>query len=301
MLIPHSERGVVNFHINALVLVFGFILLASMVGGFVYLSSVHIGSTAIVEQQREEIEASQASLDAVIQEVQAVLQSARVFDEQLVDTVNGLGIEQSDAAVTAAVTRGDLASFFDIQTVSDDRVREIDELRRLAENLEQAVDPLREVRQVLDSQKSLLSDIPNYWPVGSGMGRVTMEFGPNIHPITGQWYLHKGFDIAGPAGTPIVASANGKVVEMGYDPGYGFYIFLRHKYGFRTRYSHLQSILVTEGQDVVQGERIGSLGNTGISTGPHLDFIVMLGTDVVDPSVFLTISNEFERGGIGTR
>jgi len=301
MLIPHSERGVVNFHINALVLVFGFLIMAGIVGGFVYLSSVHIGSAAIVEQQRAEIEASQANLDAVIQEVQAVLQSARVFDEQLVDTINGLGIEQSDAAVSAAVTRGDLASFFDIQSVSDDRVREVDELRRLAASLESAVDPLREVREVIDSQQTLLSDIPNFWPVGSGIGRVTMEFGPNIHPITGQWYLHKGLDIAGPPGLPIVASADGKVVEMGYDPGYGFYVFLRHKYGFRTRYSHLQSILVTEGQDVVQGERIGTLGNTGISTGPHLDFIVMLGTDVVDPAVFLTISNEFERGGIGTR
>lgn len=301
MLIPHSERGVVNFHVNALVLAFGVILFASVVGGFVYLSSVHIGSSAIVEQQREEIAASQANLDAVIQEVQTVLQSAKVFDEELVDTINGLGIQQSDAAVTAAVSRGDLASFFDIQTVSDDRVREVDELRRLAATLEGAVDPLREVRSVIESQQNLLSDIPNFWPIGSGLGRVTMEFGPNIHPITGQWYLHKGLDIAGPPGLPVVASADGKVVEMGYDPGYGFYIFLRHKYGFRTRYSHLQEILVTEGQDVVQGERIGILGNTGISTGPHLDFIVMLGTDVVDPAVFLTISNQFERGGIGTR
>ncbi len=301
MLIPHSERGVVNFHINALVLIFAFLFLGAVIGGFVYLSSVHIGSSAIVEQQQEELEASQANLDAVIQEVQGVLQSARAFDEQLVDTVNGLGIEQGDASSSAAITRGDLASFFDIQAVSDDRVREVDELRRLAESLERAVNPLREVRSVLESQQNLLADIPNYWPVGSGMGRVTMEFGPNIHPISGQWYLHKGIDIAGPPGLPVLASANGKVIEMGYDPGYGFYVFLRHKYGFRTRYSHLQNILITEGQDVVQGQRIGTLGNTGISTGPHLDFIVMLGTDVVDPAVFLTISNQFERGGMGTR
>lgn len=301
MLIPHSERGVVNFHINALVLIFAGILFVSVLGGFVYLSSIHIGSTAIIDSQEAQISESQANLDSVLQEVQNVLRNARSFDEELVDTVNSMGIERPDSAVPAAVSRGDLASFFDIQAVADNRAREIEELRNLSGTLQEAIDPLREMRAVLQSQQALLSDIPNSWPVANGLGRVTMEFGPNIHPITGQWYLHKGIDIAGTPGLPILASANGKVVEMGYDPGYGFYVFLRHKYGFRTRYSHLQSILVTEGQDVVQGQRIGTLGNTGISTGPHLDFIVMLGTDVVDPAVFLTISNTFVRGGTGTR
>ncbi len=301
MLIPHSERSVLNFHVNALVLVFVGVVFAGVLGSFIYLSSVHIGSTAIIEDQDREISERQANLDAVVGEVQNLLRSGRAFDEELVDTINSLGIERPDSSVPAAVTRGDLASFFDIQAVTDGQTREIQDLKNLTSTLEQAIDPLREMRAVLESQQELLSDLPNFWPVGSGMGRVTMEFGPNIHPITGQWYLHKGIDIAGPPGLPIVASANGKVVEMGYDPGYGFYVFLRHKYGFRTRYSHLQSIVVTEGQDVVQGEQIGTLGNTGISTGPHLDFIVMLGTDVVDPSAFLTISNSFIRGGIGTR
>ena len=301
MLIPHSERSVLNFHVNALVLIFVGVLFVGVLGSFVYLSSVQIGSTAIIENREQELSSSQANLDAVIGEVQSLLRTGRAFDEELVDTINSLGVQQPDETVPAAVTRGDLASFFDIEAVADDQVREIQDLRNLTETLDRAVSPLREMRAVLESQQALLADVPNFWPVGSGLGRVTMEFGPNIHPITGQWYLHKGIDIAGPPGLPVVASANGKVVEMGYDPGYGFYVFLRHKYGFRTRYSPLQSILVTEGQDVVQGERIGTLGNTGISTGPHLDFIVMLGTDVVDPAAFLKISNTFARGGTGTR
>lgn len=301
MLIPHSERGVVNFHVNALVLIFGVGIFAFVLGGFIYLSSIHVGSTAIIEEQTSVAADSQANLDAVLNEVQNVLNVARSFDEELVDTINSLGIQQPDDTVPAAVNRGDLSAFFDIQAVADGQAREVQELRNLAGALQDAVDPLKEIRSVMESQQALLTDIPNYWPVGNGLGRVTMEFGPNIHPINGTWYLHKGLDIAAPPGLPIVASANGKVVELGYDPGYGFYVYLRHKYGFRTRYSHMQSILVNEGQDVVQGERIGTLGNTGISTGPHLDFIVMLGTDVVDPAAFLTISNSFDRGGIGTR
>ncbi|MEX2444350.1 MAG: M23 family metallopeptidase [Alkalispirochaeta sp.] len=301
MLIPHSERSVLNFHVNALVLIFAGVMLTAILGSFIYLSSIHIGSTAIIADRNEELSENQANLDSVIGEVQSLLRSGRAFDEELVDTINSLGIERPDSSVPAAVTRGDLASFFDIHAVADDQSREIQDIQKLTQTLEEAINPLREMRSVLESQQALLSDLPNFWPVANGMGRVTMEFGPNIHPITGQWYLHKGIDIAGPPGLPILASANGKVVEMGYDPGYGFYVFLRHKYGFRTRYSHMQSILVTEGQDVVQGDRIGTLGNTGTSTGPHLDFIVMLGTDVVDPSAFLTISNSFTRGGIGTR
>lgn len=301
MLIPHSERSAVNFHVNSLVLVFGAVLLLAVASGFIYLSSIHLGSTALLEGQRDELESGQASLDAVLAEVQGVLRAAESFDEELLETIQSIGVGQSGNEVPSTVSRGDLASFFDLQSVPDNRAREIQELRNLSDSLAGAVSPLREVRAVVEAQQDLLADIPNFWPVANGEGRVTMEYGPNIHPITGQWYLHKGFDIAAAAGTPVVASASGKVIELGYDPGYGFYVFLRHKYGFRTRYSHLQSILVTEGQDVVQGETIGLLGNTGISTGPHLDFIVMLGTDVVDPSAFLTISNSFARGGIGTR
>ena len=65
-----------------------------------------------------------------------------------------------------------------------------------------------------------------------------------------------------------MSSANGKVLETGYNPsGYGNFVLIRHKYGFRTRYAHLQNIYVSEGQEVVQGGIIGTLGNTGISTG----------------------------------
>lgn len=301
MLIPHSERSTLNFHISVLTIVFFFGVLFSAIGGFVYLSSKHIGSSAVIESQRAEMEQSQANLDATISEIRNVLRVARSFDEELVDTLNSLGIQAADPSAASGVAQGDLAEFFDLQVVADDRAREIQDLRNTAENLGKAVEPLREIRQVLQSQEALLADIPNLWPVAHGLGRVSMEFGPNIHPITGQWYLHKGIDIAALPGTPVVASANGRVVEMGFDPGYGLYVLVRHKYGFRTRYSHLQSISVTEGQDVIQGERIGLLGNTGISTGPHLDFIITIGTDVVDPAAFLKISNRFARGGIGTR
>ncbi len=301
MFVPHTERRVVHFHVNLLVLIFAGVLFAGILVGFMYLSSIHIASGQVIDDQRQVVESSQANLDAVLQEIRNVVRVARSFDMELAETVNALGLEVTDESAPSGLSRGDLADFFDLQVVSEEDLREIQDLQSVAGMLSQSTEPLRNVRTILQSQQNLLADIPNLWPVANGFGRVTMEFGPNIHPITGQWYLHKGIDIAGPPGTPVLASANGRVVEMGYDPDYGLYVMLRHKYGFRTRYSHLQTITVREGQDVIQGESIGTLGNTGISTGPHLDFIVMLGTDVVDPAAFLKISTDFTRAGMETR
>lgn len=295
MLIPHSDQHILNFHLPLPLVVLFVGLMLAVVGGFVYLSSVHLGSVAIIESRTRSVQQNQASLDALLAEVQSALQRAEVFHQQLGRTAGGLGFELRGESAPSAAVRGDLASFFDLEAVGENQISEIQQLRDLSEALQRAVRPLADIRAVVDSQRGLLSDIPNLWPVEYGGGRITMEFGPNIHPITGQWFLHKGIDIAGMAGTPIVASANGKVVSLGYDSYYGLNVWIRHKYGFRTRYSHLQSILVSEGQDVVQGEQIGTLGNSGLSPGPHLDFAVMLGTEVVDPATFLRISNDFVR------
>ena len=300
MVIPHSERGVVNFHINATVVVILAVVLFVILFGFVYLATLYAGSSAILEDNSERLAASRADMDSVLREVETVVAASQRLDDALSATVEVFGIQGVPTGAEALSGSGDLATFLDVEVLSDTRRREIDQLRTLSRSLEAAVDPLTDIQNTFRSQSALLRDVPNLWPVAGGQGFVTMEFGPNIHPFGGHWYLHKGIDIAGVPGLPIVASANGKVIDMGFDAtGYGLNVMIRHKYGFRTRYSHMQRIAVRAGQEVSQGEVIGYLGNTGLSTGPHLDFIVMLGTDVVDPAAFLAISNDFRRGGTG--
>lgn len=300
MVIPHSERGVVNFHINATVLLILAVVFFVALGGFIYLATLYAGSSAVLEDNSERLAASQAEMDSVLREVETVVAASQRLDDALSATVEVFGIQGVPTGVEALAGSGDLATFLDLEALSDTRRREVDQLRSLSRSLEAAVDPLSDIQNTFRSQSALLRDVPNLWPVAGGQGFVSMEFGPNIHPIEGHWYLHKGIDIAGVEGLPIVASANGKVIDMGFDAtGYGHNVIIRHKYGFRTRYSHLQRIAVRAGQEVSQGEVIGYLGNTGLSTGPHLDFIVMLGTDVVDPAAFLSISNDFRRGGTG--
>lgn len=98
---------------------------------------------------------------------------------------------------------------------------------------------------------------------------------------------HQGLDFAAPTGTPVLAAMSGRVVSAGRLGGYGNQILLQHADGSQTRYGHLSQIGVRVGQSVSVGERIGAVGSTGVSTGSHLHFEVILGGVPVDPAVWL--------------
>ena len=139
-------------------------------------------------------------------------------------------------------------------------------------------------------ESNLFKDIPNIWPVKNPNAHISMMFGPNIHPITGQWYIHKGIDFSTwRQGDPIMAAANGQVVTVGYDNSFGNYVVIRHKHGMYTRYAHMSVALTKKGTFVNQGDVIGRIGNTGITTGPHLHYEVHIGSDVVDPGKYINV------------
>jgi murein DD-endopeptidase MepM/ murein hydrolase activator NlpD len=107
-------------------------------------------------------------------------------------------------------------------------------------------------------------------------------------PFTGRRRFHNGIDLAGPIGTPIGAAMPGTVVHTEAQTGnYGKFVIVRHDGGFQTLYAHLDSFAVRKGQYVSQGQTIGSMGNTGRSTGPHLHFSIIRNGSFVDPLGFL--------------
>ena len=113
-------------------------------------------------------------------------------------------------------------------------------------------------------------------------------FGWRLHPILGSWLMHSGRDFAAPEGTPVVAALSGQVLSSGLAGGYGVAIELEHTQPLRrTLYGHLSEIYVRPGQPVRQGEVIGRVGSTGLSTGPHLHFELRTplraGWQAVDP------------------
>lgn len=121
--------------------------------------------------------------------------------------------------------------------------------------------------------------IPVLWPLDKGQGRITQPFGPSdaIPPIRNDPWFHLGIDIAASVGTGILATADGIVAETGSAPdSFGNYIIIYHDFGFSTLYAKLKDIAVETDQVVKQGEIIGTLGNSGRSTGPHLHYTISL-------------------------
>ncbi|MBH0237515.1 M23 family metallopeptidase [Methylobrevis albus] len=123
----------------------------------------------------------------------------------------------------------------------------------------------------------------------SGSVRLTSRFGPRMHPLLGYARLHKGVDWAAPTGRPILAAIDGSVIFAGVASGYGNHVRIRHQGGVMTTYSHLDRIEpgIAPGTAVVQGQTIGYLGTTGLSTGPHLHFEYYLSGVPVDPLTHL--------------
>jgi len=99
--------------------------------------------------------------------------------------------------------------------------------------------------------------------------------------------LHAGADFAAPIGTPVYSTADGVVVSAGWASGYGRLIKIQHEFGIETRYAHLNKIHVKVGQRVSRGERIGDMGNSGRSTGPHLHYEVRVGGTPVNPMTYI--------------
>jgi murein DD-endopeptidase MepM/ murein hydrolase activator NlpD len=122
------------------------------------------------------------------------------------------------------------------------------------------------------------------WPIS---GEITSPFGWRVHPITGDSRFHSGIDIAGDYGDPIRAAAAGTVIYAGWISGYGNAVILDNGGGVTTLYGHNQSLAVSEGQTVAQGQVISYCGSTGNSTGPHCHFEVRVNGEPVSPLSYL--------------
>lgn len=118
--------------------------------------------------------------------------------------------------------------------------------------------------------------------------RITSRFGMRIHPVTGEKKMHNGIDLASGKGTPIMSSQGGKVIISQYSSSYGNYVVVDHGNGLSTLYAHLDKRYVSVGDSVKCGQEIGTMGSTGMSTGPHLHFEVRVNGEKVNPELHIS-------------
>jgi hypothetical protein len=117
--------------------------------------------------------------------------------------------------------------------------------------------------------------------------RLSSPFGPRINPVTGNFAVHQGLDLAAPEGTEVYAARDGEVVEMGEDPIYGSFIIIRHGETWASLYGHLSKFEIALRSRVRSGTLIGRVGSTGQSTGPHLHFELRQNGRAQDPGRLL--------------
>lgn len=170
----------------------------------------------------------------------------------------------------------------EIEQLALDTKDQFTEMSALLDEMEKNVPvTLKKARQT----QYTLSGTPTEWPTLSK--RLTSNFGYRTDPFTGRASFHAGVDIAGKIGDPVYAAGAGKVITAAKDSSHGKYIVVEHPGGLQSWYLHLSKISISEGDTVTKGQRIGSLGNTGRSTGPHLHFEIVKQEKAVDPLPYL--------------
>jgi murein DD-endopeptidase MepM/ murein hydrolase activator NlpD len=141
------------------------------------------------------------------------------------------------------------------------------------------------VSTTLSKNNERMSATPSIMPT---RGWLSSQFSlARFHPILHRTRPHEGIDVAAPYGAPVVAPAAGTVTRISRQTGYGLVLDIDHGNGIATKYAHLSRIVVREGQHVVRGQPIAAVGNSGLSTGPHLHYEVHVNGKVVDPLTYV--------------
>jgi len=149
-----------------------------------------------------------------------------------------------------------------------------------------SIDYLDNINNDIDS----LNNIFYTYPIGKPTkGKVSSYFGYRKDPFHKRKALHTGIDFGTETGTPVIATADGVIKSAGWHKGYGKFVVVHHKGGYKTLYGHLSKINVRKGQKVKSGELIGRVGSTGRSTGPHLHYEVYKDGKRINPKNYLTM------------
>ena len=171
-----------------------------------------------------------------------------------------------------------------------DVMLDLDKLEREVKLQRESFEQIQQ--KILDNQ-DLIEHTPSIWPVDGG--RLTSYFGKRHDPFTRRFVPHYGIDISAKRGTHVYATASGlvKVAKRKYT--FGKVVIIDHGYGFETVYGHMHSFAVTAGQKIQRGDLIGTVGNTGRSTGPHLHYEVRINNQAVNPLDFMFEGYSFAR------
>lgn len=228
---------------------------------------------------------------------QNVIKNSLTQIDEIYKYISELKLLEKKIRVTADIEGGSNVVPFGTGGTEEENIEDINSENKplLASKLEREISILKteiintkrnyeELLPSVEEKRDYMRSVPLLWPV---RGWVTSEFGFRFSPVLETHRFHQGIDIATRPGTPIIAPADGRVVFAGWEGTYGKTVLINHGYGIVTRYAHLSEIYVSEGQMLKRWEVIGTVGDTGITTGPHLHYEVIVNGVPVNPRDYL--------------
>lgn len=263
------------------------------VGLFVLLSFLGLRAHEVhkAAQLQKENAVLAAELDAIRDRVAGLQETMASLAERDAEVRAVAGLSPLDADVLQAGVGGPgtPASALPLEHVQESRGADLFaatwDLQALERRARLLSESLAEAGDALEARRDLLASTPSILPVE---GRISSHFTrARFHPILNRTTAHEGIDIPAPVGTPIRASARGRVVAAGRQSGYGLRVEIDHGNGLTTLYAHASRLLVRVGQEVERGDIIAQVGATGTATSPHLHYEVRRNNRPVDPMNFV--------------
>lgn len=263
-------------------------LTLAMAVGLLILYSSYFESPKelILKNEVKEMEFYYENLQAEVENLKKQLVNMEYRDDNIYRVV--LGAEPIDKGIRDAGVGG-LDRYEDIKnknTIHEDIIvslsESVDNLRRKIYIESKSQD---DVVELAESKEKLFAAIPAIQPVANKqLIALASGFGMRIHPIYKVKKMHTGIDFAAAIGTPIYATADGVIDKLDVSfSGYGKMLEIDHGFGYRTRYAHMHGFAVKQGQKIKRGDLIGYVGDTGLSTAPHLHYEVFVNGSHANP------------------
>ncbi len=283
------EKLVVPLRVK-LLRVLGFIAAATVTALIIVAFAFRFLDSPKEKLLRMQYERSQEDLQLIsgrVKEVEAQLRQLEVRDNEVYRTI----FEATPIPDSARQKQLEMENEIRLVSSMDDNELAysiFNTLNVISARIQSQEKSYKEIEGMLRNKEKLLASTPAIQPVANkDLKRVASGFGSRIDPVYKTIKFHAGLDFAAPQGTPIYATADGRVTTAGNNGnGFGNHVEINHGYGYETLYGHMFRVKVRSGQMVKRGEVIGWVGSTGKSTGPHLHYEVHKGGRPLDPIYF---------------
>jgi len=271
--------------LNALGLLAMVAIMAAIMG-YTFYKHFESPKELILNNEIKELEFEYDKLTSKVKDMELMLNGIEQRDDNIYRVV--LGAEPIDKSIrNAGVGGSDRYKSIKDKNLSHEEMviainEQVDHVRRKLYIESKSQD---EVAKMAEKKEKLFAAIPAIQPISNKqLVALASGFGLRTHPIYKVRKMHTGIDFAASIGTPIYATADGVIKEVSVKfSGYGKMVEIDHGFGYRTRYAHMHEFAVRSGQNIKRGDLIGYVGNTGLSTAPHLHYEVLINGSQVDP------------------